>query len=83
MQALPRAASLQTCATLQAAIDALDVEALIHDITGPHTGHELLQIVITRDRRRREQAPVAIVGRPPAAVAGGWAAPAGRVGEPA
>ncbi len=49
MQALPRAAPLQTCATLQAAINALDVEALIHDITGPHPGHELLRIVITSD----------------------------------
>ncbi len=49
MRALPRAAPLQTCATLHAAINALDVETLIHDITGPHTGQQLLQIVITSD----------------------------------
>jgi len=50
MRALPEAAPLQACDTLEAAVAALKVEALVHDITGPHDNHHrLLQIVITGD----------------------------------
>lgn len=49
MRALPGSAPLQSCDTLKAAVAALDLEALVHDITGPQHTRTLLQIVITGD----------------------------------
>lgn len=49
MRVLPGAALLQSCDTLEAAVAALDVEALVHDITDPQHTRTLLQIVITSD----------------------------------
>lgn len=49
MRALPGSAPLQSCDTLEAAVAALDVEALVHDVTGSQHARTVLQIVITGD----------------------------------